>query len=77
MAVRAFVLVSVETARTREVVETLRVNPKLKEVHEVLGPYDLVAFLEASELDDVTRVIRNAIRTIPGVRNTTTCVVMD
>ncbi|MBI4233445.1 MAG: Lrp/AsnC ligand binding domain-containing protein [Chloroflexi bacterium] len=76
MAVKAFVLLTVDTAKTRDVMAALRQNPKLKEVHEVLGPYDIVVVIEAQELDRVTSILRQEIRPIPGVRNTLTCMVM-
>ena len=42
-------------------------------VREVLGPYDFVVELEADTPEDLTAVLRNQIRPLPGVVSTTTC----
>lgn len=76
MAVRAFVLITVDALRTREVIDQLKKNKRLKAVNEVLGPYDIVVEVETPELDDVTTVLRDDIRPVSGIRNTLTCVVV-
>jgi DNA-binding Lrp family transcriptional regulator len=58
------------------VVEKLRKIKGIKEVNEVLGPYDVVVEMEADRLDEVTDILRTEIRRIHGVRNTLTCVTM-
>jgi DNA-binding Lrp family transcriptional regulator len=77
MVVKAYILVTVETPRTKDVVSALRRNKKLSEVHEVLGPYDIVVEMETNDLSEVTRTLREEVRPIPGVRNTLTCVSME
>ncbi len=77
MAVKAYVLVTSDIAFTKSVVEHLRNVRGVVEVHEVLGPYDIVAELEAEEFDQVTEVLRRDIRPIQGVRNTLTCVAIS
>ncbi len=74
MAVKAYILVTVETALTKEVLEQLRRIPEKVEGHEVLGPYDIVVELETPRFEDVTTILRQNIRPISGVRNTLTCV---
>lgn len=76
MAVKAYILVTVDTALTKQIVATLRRNPRLKEVNEVLGPFDIIVEMEAPDLDGVTTALREEIRPVPGIRNTLTCVVM-
>ena len=76
MAVKAYVLINTEAALTRQVADKVRRLGGILEVNEVLGPYDVVAELEADRLEEVTEVLRDQIRPIPGVRNTVTCVTM-
>ncbi|MSP78368.1 MAG: Lrp/AsnC family transcriptional regulator [Dehalococcoidia bacterium] len=76
MAVRAFVLITVDALRTREVIDQLKKGKRIKTVNEVLGPYDIVAEIESPELDDVTSILREDIRPVSGIRNTLTCVVV-
>jgi DNA-binding Lrp family transcriptional regulator len=74
---KAYVLITVETARTRDVVAILKANPKLLEVSEVMGPYDVVVVIQTQSMDDLTTILRREIRPIPGVRNTLTCMAME
>ena len=72
--VKAYVLITVDTTMTQDVVDRLRRIQGVTEVNEVLGPYDVVVELEVERLEDVTDILRTEIRRIPGVRNTLTCV---
>ena len=72
MAANAYILISVEPAKTQEVIERLeRVSGG--HVREVLGPYDIVMELEAGTPEDLTEILRHRIRPINGVTNTVTC----
>ena len=46
---KAYVLISSEIAYTKDVLEGLRKLEGLVEVHEVLGPYDIVAEVVAAD----------------------------
>jgi DNA-binding Lrp family transcriptional regulator len=72
MAVNAYVLLTVEPAKTQAVLGRLRAIPGAV-VHEVLGPYDMVVELEADTPEDLTSVLRSKIRSIVGVTATVTC----
>ena len=74
MKVKAYVLITVDTALTKDVLSSLNELREAVEVHEVLGPYDIVVELETEKFEDVTSILRQRIRPIPGVRNTVTCV---
>ena len=76
MAVKAYILINTETNLTQSVAETISSITGTAEVNEVLGPFDLVVELEAVRLEDVTRILRDKIRPILGVRDTVTCVTM-
>ncbi|MBI3954287.1 MAG: Lrp/AsnC ligand binding domain-containing protein [Chloroflexi bacterium] len=76
MAVKAYVLITADTAKTKEVVKKLQKVKGTEEVNEVMGPYDIVVELVADEFDHVTEILRNNVRPIDGIRNTLTCVVM-
>lgn len=74
MRIKAYVLITADTALTKQVLEQLQQLEEAVEVHEVLGPYDIVVELETERFEDVTSVLRERIRPIEGVRNTVTCV---
>ena len=72
MAAHAYVLLTVDPARTEEVVKRLRTIPGAL-VREVLGPYDVVVEVENDTTVDITSVVQSKIRIIPGVTSTITC----
>lgn len=74
MAIKAFVLIVVDPARTLDVFRELRKIEGINEVYQVMGPYDIVAVVEVPSLTDVPRVISHSIRGIEGIESTTTCV---
>ncbi len=74
MTIKAFVLIVVDPAKTIEVFNKLNVVEGIAEVYQVMGPYDIVAVVEVSNLSDVPSVISRHIRAVDGIESTTTCV---
>jgi len=77
---RAYILIESEVGRAGEVakgVEGLTFNEaKVVAVDAVTGPFDVIAQLEAEDLDDIGRSITEGIQKIDGVGRTTTCLVV-
>ena len=71
---KAYVLKNSEVVYTKEVMEALRKLEGLVEVHEVLGPYDIVAEVVAENVEAILVILQKDIRGIGGIRNTVTCV---
>lgn len=74
MAIKAYVLIITNPGRTKEVLAAVRDIPGIVEVHEVMGPYDIVAELEVQNLTDVPPILGDNIRKIEGVQSTTSLV---
>jgi DNA-binding Lrp family transcriptional regulator len=74
MSVKAFVLIVVDPAKTISVYDHLRAVDGISEVHQVMGPYDIVAVVDVPNLSDVPGVISRHIRAVDGIESTTTCV---
>ena len=72
--VKAYVLIIVDPSKTKDVVATIRQIPEVVESHEVMGPFDIVAEIEATSLTDVPPILSSRIRGIPGVESTTSLV---
>ena len=72
--IKAFVLIVVDPAKTMDVFNSLRAVAGIKEVYQVMGPYDIVAVIEVPSLSDVPGVISRHIRAVEGIESTTTCV---
>lgn len=74
MAIRAFVLIVADPAKTMQVYDRLREVQGISEIYQVMGPYDIVAVIDADNLADIPAVISRNIRTVEGIESTTTCV---
>jgi len=48
--------------------------PGVQEMHEVMGPYDIVIEIEVESLSDVPPILSDKIRVIPGIESTTSLV---
>ncbi len=75
--ITAFVLITVPSKRSGDVVEALRKLPEVKEAAAVYGDTDIVAKIEASSLNDVDKVIMDGIQSSPDVKTTRTYMVVE
>ncbi len=76
MAIKAYVLVVTDPGKTRRVVEEIRKIPGIVEMHEVMGPYDIVAEIEVTNLQEIPPILGERIRTIDGIQSTTSLVTL-
>jgi DNA-binding Lrp family transcriptional regulator len=74
VAVKAYVLIVTDPGATKSVFESLRKIEGLVELHEVMGPYDIVAEIDVPNLVDVPPILSSKIRGIPGIQSTTSLV---
>jgi DNA-binding Lrp family transcriptional regulator len=72
--VLAYVLIVTSPGATRRVAVALREIDHVTVVHEVMGPYDIVAVIEADQLTDVPPILAERIRTLEGIQSTTSLV---
>ena len=72
--VKAYVLIVTQPGATRRVAEQLAEIAAIAEIHEVMGPYDIVVEIEAETLTDVPPILSDSIRTIDGIQSTTSLV---
>ena len=73
--IKAFVLVVTHPGATRKIAQQVRALPHVLEVHEVMGPYDIVAVIETDTLQQIPGVLADRIRTLEGIQSTTSLVV--
>lgn len=71
---KTFILIVTDPGTTRRVAKTLKALDLVTDVHEVMGPYDIVVELEAPQLTDVPAILSNDIRSIEGIQSTTSLV---
>ena len=72
--VKAYVLIVTQPGATRRLVEAIRRLDWVIEVHEVMGPYDIVAEIETESLQQVPGILQEQIRSLEGIQSTTSLV---
>lgn len=73
----AYVLINTEIGSEDEVLEALRQLPMVKEAYVVYGVYDLIARVEAPDLDKLKETVTWKIRKLDKVRSTLTMIVVE
>ncbi|MEM2739500.1 MAG: Lrp/AsnC ligand binding domain-containing protein [Candidatus Bathyarchaeia archaeon] len=56
--ISACILIRSSTGRYMDVVESLSKIPQIKNIFPVLGRWDVVADIEASDIEELTRIVR-------------------
>jgi len=77
MAVRAYVLVETSAGENvSEVVAAIAGVSGVRSADSVVGPYDVVAIVEADDLAALGKIVTEEIRALPGVAKTISLVVL-
>lgn len=76
MAIKAYVLVVCDPGKTRHVHQEISKIPSIVEMHEVMGPYDIVVEIEVESLQEIPTILGERIRTIDGIQSTTSLVTL-
>ena len=77
MAVSAFVLVDVIGDHTKRAFKTITRIPGGKHVYVITGPHDLIVDIEAETMEDLNDLVLSRLRSVDGVRKTTTAIVLN
>jgi DNA-binding Lrp family transcriptional regulator len=75
--ITAFVLITVPSQRSGQVVEALRKYPEVKEAAAVYGDTDVVVKVQAPSLIELDKVIMDGIQNNPDVKTTRTYMVVE
>lgn len=75
--VKAYILIEMMAGNSRHLVEVLTERNLVKVVDRVTGPYDVVALVEAEDLNGISELVASEIHTLPGVVRTNTCVSLE
>ena len=77
MTAKAFLLISAELGRERDVVKELQSIPNVKEVHVTYGVYDVIAKVESDNPQKLKDTITDQIRSLEHIKSTLTMVVVE
>ena len=73
IATRAYILIEASVGRTKEVVTQLRSRRGVRTADSVTGSYDVIAVVEAEDLNAVGDLVTRRIQTLDGIVRTMTC----
>jgi DNA-binding Lrp family transcriptional regulator len=77
VAIEAFVLINVSGDHTKSAYKTITRMSGVKEVYGVTGVYDIIAHVEAEDINTLSDLIVDKIRAIDGVTRTMTCISLN
>ncbi|HLC66074.1 MAG TPA: Lrp/AsnC ligand binding domain-containing protein [Candidatus Nanoarchaeia archaeon] len=72
---QAYVQISLDSAKEKDVLQKLESMPQIKEVHILFGEWDMIAKVEVPGEDKLGPFIIDHIRTLPGVKLTSTMII--
>ena len=72
-----FVLIQTKPGKECDVYNQLLKIPEIKEYHQLFGEYDLIAKIDAEDIDKASQIIIDKIRTIKNVIDTKTLLGLD
>ena len=72
--IKAYVLVVTNPGATKDVFAAINKIEGVRELHEVMGPYDIVVELVTDSLTDIPPILSDRIRTVDGIQSTTSLV---
>jgi DNA-binding Lrp family transcriptional regulator len=72
----AYVLILTEVGKVAHVAQTLSDLDGVQVAEDITGPYDIIARVQASSLDQLGRLVASRIQAVDGVTRTLTCTVI-
>jgi DNA-binding Lrp family transcriptional regulator len=73
VAAKAIILIETAVGKNKEVVAHLKQLDGVTSVDYVTGPYDIIAIVEAENLNEIGDLVIQKIHPINGITRTTTC----
>lgn len=74
MSIKAYVLIVTDPGKTKQVYSEIQKVQGISEIHEVMGPYDIVVEIDVDSLQEIPPILGERIRPITGIQSTTSLV---
>jgi DNA-binding Lrp family transcriptional regulator len=74
--VRAYVLIQTDTGRAADVANAIRDLAGVISTEAVTGPYDVIVFVEATDVDALGQLVVSSVQPVEGIVRTLTCPVI-
>ena len=76
MVVQAYILIQTEVGKAATVAEQIARISGVTLAEDVTGPYDVIARVEARNVDELGKLVIAKIQDVPGITRTLTCTVV-
>lgn len=74
---KAYVLINVRPGGIRDVVRDLHRVDGVLEANMTFGPYDVVAVVQANDINHLGNILATNVQPIPGIIETLTCLAVE
>ena len=75
--VHAYILVQTEVGRSSKVAAEVSSLPGVMSSEDVIGPYDVIVRVQATDLDELGRLVIAQVQAVEGITRTLTCSVVS
>ncbi|MFX0196582.1 MAG: Lrp/AsnC family transcriptional regulator [Candidatus Hodarchaeota archaeon] len=75
--VKAYIQISAEPGKTRNVLNASLQIPGVVEGHIILGPFDIMLEIEQDTVSALMKTVEQKIHLIPGIRSTSTVICFE
>ncbi|MBZ5733138.1 Lrp/AsnC ligand binding domain-containing protein [Nocardioides sp. TRM66260-LWL] len=76
MTVQAYILIQTDVGKAAEVAAAIAQIQGVTLAEDVTGPYDVIVRAEASDVDELGRLVVAKVQTLDGITRTLTCPVV-
>ena len=77
MATKAYVLIETVVGKSREVMGSLQGLSGIEALDAVTGPYDIIAVVNAADLNSVGKLVTEKVHNVGGILRTVTCLTVS
>ena len=76
MTVQAYILIQTDVGKAAEVAAEIAGVAGVTRAEDVTGPYDVIVRAEASNVDELGKLVVAKVQAVPGITRTLTCPVV-
>jgi len=76
VVVQAYILIQTDVGRAAAVATAITELPGVLQAEDVTGPYDVIARVQADDVDELGKLVIARIQDVPGITRTLTCTVV-
>ncbi len=71
---QAYILITADAGKAINALDSVKKVEGVKSAYMTVGPYDIIAFVEAPDTSSLTSMIVDKIQKVDGVSRTLTCI---